>query len=198
MKSLHFSVNRVLEEENATLDTSKLLGAPVFPEDFFEKNNIDVNDYFVAQLNLSEIKDPNGLLPKTGLLYFFLDINSLLPKVIYEPREPETVMDDINDGFDEESCGNTHALYMEFNDEDEPREQLLLGDIDPDLDLGCFLDIDGYVTLLQLDALELPQEHPVLQFTTLSKYDGYYIFLIKESDLRKGDFSKVKFVDYGS
>ena len=197
MKSLNFSVRRVDTEENASLDTCKLLGAPVFPEDFFEKNHIRDNDYFVAQLNLSEIKDPNGLLPTSGFLYFFLDIDKLTPKVIYEPRDPETVMDDINDGFDKDSCGDTRALYMEFEGSG-PKEQFILGDIDPSLDLDCFTNTDGYVVLLQLDALELPQHDMVLQFTTLCKYDGYYIFLIKEEDLKKGNFSKVKFADFGS
>lgn len=196
MKPLHFHVRRVDEEENKDLDRSKLLGTLVAPEDFFEKHDINENDYFVAQLNLSEIKDPNGLLPAKGFLYFFLDFDALTPKVIYEERDPEMMVDDINDAFDEQECGDKRALYLEFDEEES--EQFLLGEIDEDLDLGGYTDTEGYVTLLQLDALELPQVNPILQFTVLSKYDGYYIFLIKEKDLKKHDFSKVKFVDYGS
>lgn len=196
MKPLHFHVYRVTKEENANLDHSKLLGTLVAPEDFFEKNDINDNDYFVGQLNLSEIKDPNGLLPSKGFLYFFLDIEDLTPKVIYEERDPSMMVDDINEGFDKGFCGDTHALYIEFDNETD--SQYLLGDIDESLDLQAFTDVDGYVVLMQLDALELPQQDTVLQFATLAKYDGYYIFMIKENDLRKHDFSKVKFVDYGS
>ena len=110
MKPLLFSLKRVSHEENANLDHSKLLGTPVFPEDFFETHDLNDNDYFVAQLNLSEIKDPNGLLPNKGFLYFFLDIDELTPKVIYEPRDPEMMMDDINESFDKDYCGDTKAL----------------------------------------------------------------------------------------
>ena len=194
MKTINFSLNRVEQEENATLDTSKLLGSPVFPSDFLETNDINDNDYFVAQINLSEIKDPNGLLPEKGWLYFFLDFEDLTPKVFYEQREPEEVVDDINEGFDKSFCGDTTALYMDF----KGKGHFLLGDINEDLDLYSFTEIDGYMVLLMLDALEFPPNHPILQFSILSKYDGYYIFLIKEEDLRKKDFSKVKFVDYGS
>ena len=70
----------------------------------------------------------------------------------------------------------------------------ILGDVNPDLDLEMDTDIDGYVTLLEIDFLSLPHSEMLL-FGDLAISGGHYVFLIKETDLMNLNFNDVKFVD---
>ena len=71
---------------------------------------------------------------------------------------------------------------MDFGGEEG---HFLCGEIDPDLDLQAYSEVDGYVTLLQIDSLALPENEHLFQIGAIAPYDGYYIFLIKEEDLNK-------------
>ena len=100
---------------------------------------------------------------------------------------------DINDHFEEEVFGETNGYELVFENNLE-EGHYVFGDINPDLDLETDTDIDGYVTLLEIDFLSLPHDN-MLRFGELGISDGRYIFLIKEEDLENLDFSNVKFID---
>lgn len=193
MKPIYFKLTKILKESPETFEKSKILGSPVFPKDFIERNDLE-DKYFVMQLNLSELNiyNSNTILPSQGFLYFFLDVNTYpyKPSVIYTSEEVIEVYDDINDIY--EDFGDYHGYMIEFDDNPECGHYLL-GDINQDLDLDCEFDTTGYVTLLEIDSLNLPEN-----CMQIGQPDGWYIFLIKEKDLRNLNFKKVKFVDFGS
>lgn len=188
-----FKLIRCEKENNADLDRSKLLGSPVTPLDLFENNGVTEDDYFVAQINCAELPD-HTYAPARGWLYFFLDFNTLQPKVIYTDKEPEELREGINEAFDVESCGDPTALHLEFVEESEG---FVFGENDPDLDLAAYADVSDKVTLLQIDALGIPNQSPILTFADFPVSDGYLIFLISREDLAKLDFSKVELLNYG-
>lgn len=191
MKNIYFKFTKINEENEDTYLVSKIMGSPAFPTHFLENNHLE-EMYFVMQLNLSELSCYDTLLPKEGMLYFFLDITSYPyePIVIYTNEEITTVYDNINEGFEE--YGDISSYKLEFT-QDKEDGHIILGDIDPSLDLDCEIDTTGYIMLLNIDSLMLPEKT-----LTLGNPDGWYIYLIKEEDLKKQDFSKVKFVDFGS
>ncbi|MCR5349113.1 MAG: DUF1963 domain-containing protein [Bacilli bacterium] len=192
MANNYFKLRRCEEEANEDLDRSKLLGAPVMPEGFFEKLGLSESDYFIAQINCSELPD-HTYAPEKGWVYLFLDIDTLQPKAFYTAEEPAELLSEINANFDEESCGETVAHYLDFVEESEA---FVFGPKDKDLDLQAYADTEGKVTLLQIDALALG-DSKLFQFTDLAVGDGYLIFLIDKKKLAKGDFSEVSFIDYG-
>lgn len=197
MKGIYFKQKRIEEEGPENYECSKLLGSPVFPEGFLgsgEDYLLTDDDFFIMQLNLSDVKGCCEYLPDSGFLYFFLDVDDLTPKVLYTEDEVIEVIDDINECFDGE-YGKTDAYELVFGSEDQDGH-LLLGELDEDIGLEGFTDTDGYVTLLQIDALELPDE--ILRLETICRLDGYFVFLIKEEDLKRRDFSRVIFVDCGT
>lgn len=194
MEKISFGFKLLEKENEETFEKSKILGSPVFPDGFYEENNLD-DLLFVMQLNLNDLnaKYPNNLLPKNGFLYIFLDVDEYPyePYVFYTNKETKVVYDDFNDIFDDE-FGDYRGYELVFNDNDED-SNYILGDIDCDLGLDCEIDTSGYVVLLQIDSLSLPTN-----VLTLGQPDGYYVFLIKESDLKNKNFNNVKFIDFGS
>ena len=193
MEKIYFKLKRIDKETPSTFVKSKILGSPVFPMDYFNKHNLD-DKYFVMQINLEELTKykKDHLLPKVGYLYLFLDVASypFKPVVLYTNDEVECVYDDINENFLE--YGDYFGYELNFCDNDK-FAHYILGEIDLDMDLDCEIDTTGYVVLLQFDSLELPNN--VLQ---LGNYDGWYIFLIKEEDLKNHNFENVIFLEYGS
>lgn len=191
MNNIYIKLNKIKEENETTYEVSKMLGSPVFPRYYLQDNNLE-ELFFVMQINLEEIKDYQDYLPKEGYIYIFLDTSRYpyIPKVLYTNEEVIEVYDDINEQFFE--YGNYQGYSLSFSlDEESPH--YILGNIDVDLDIDCEIDTTGYVVLLSIDSLELPQ-----RVLTIGQPDGWYIFLIKEEDLKKLDFSKVKFIDFGS
>ena len=61
MKNIYFNLNRIEEENEKTYLCSKILGTPVFPENFLLNGNgkciLGDADYFIMQLNLEDIAD---------------------------------------------------------------------------------------------------------------------------------------------
>ena len=118
------------------------------------------------------------------------------PKILFTQEDVDNIdlelWDDINDAFDEE-YGENNGYKLIF-DENLDEGHYIVGDVNPDLDLETDTDIDGYVTLLEIDFLSLPTDN-MLRFGEMGISDGRYIFLIKEDDLKKLKFSKVKFID---
>ena len=199
MEGIYFTQLKIEQETDETYICSKFLGSPVFPQGFLlnKKGECILNeaDYFIMQLNLEDIANRNTTLPKNGMLYFFVNINTLKPKVLYAKsidEGPLEVWSDINDGFSDD-FGDTQGYKLLF-DEDLDEGHYILGDINPNIDLETDVDVDGYVTLLEIDFLYLPTDN-ILRFGEMGISDGRYIFLIKEDDLIKLNFSKVKFID---
>ena len=195
MEPIYYKLKACKKEPNARLDGCKVLGSPVFPENFLEKHPLSEDDYFVAQVNLSELPKRPGI-PNEGWLYFFVNVETLKPTVFYTKEEPAELVDNINESFDEDYYGTTICHYMEFNEESEA---FLFGDNCPDLDLGMYLkDEDEKFTLLQIDALGFPKKSRILRLGNLATNDGYFIFVMPKKDLAKLNFKNVELIDYGS
>lgn len=199
MRGIYFKQTKIVQETNETFVCSKFLGAPVFPENFlFNKNGkciLKQSDYFIMQLNLKEISKYESMLPKYGMLYFFIDVDTLKPKILYA-KDIENcnleVWDDINEHFDK-GFGEVVGYKLVFC-EVGAETHYLDGNINLDIDLQSITDVNGYVTLLEIDYLSLPNEN-MLRFGNMAIYGGRYIFLIKEEDLINQKFNKVKFIE---
>ncbi|MCR5078953.1 MAG: DUF1963 domain-containing protein [Bacilli bacterium] len=195
MEMIRFRLKRVEKEENKDLDASKLLGSPVFPKNFLKRNRIGSNYYFLAQINCAELPSISPF-PSKGYLYFFVDINEFKAKVVFTEEELEELIEDINDNFDREICGDPTCLRMEFEDGGEG-ESGVFGDIDPNIGLEGETEVEGKVVLLQLDAYSLPEDPRPLTFSDFGLRDGYWVFLIEKDDLEKGDYRRVELIEVG-
>lgn len=200
MEGIYFSLKRIEEENEETYLCSKILGTPVFPENFLVNKTgkciLNDSDYFIMQLNLEDIADKKTPLPKKGMLYFFINADTLKPKVLFAKdleEAPLEVWDDINCAFSTEDYGQTTGYKMTF-DNNLKEGYYIIGSINPDLDLEMDTDINGYVTLLEIDFLSLPHGKMLL-FGDLAISGGHYVFLIKEDDLINLKFNNVKFID---
>ena len=193
MNGIYFTQKRI-EDSPENYPKSKFLGSPVFPMNFLEEHPIGDNSYLLLQLNLEDIKGKQNVFPEQGYLYFFVDVDTLEPTVLYTEEEPMVVVDDFNSIFDGD-YGETAPYELVF-EHDLSEGHYLLGDINPDIGLEGDTDPEGKVTLLEIDALELPEE--IFQFESLAYGIGRYVFLIKEADLIKRDFSHVELIDCGS
>ena len=87
MDGIYFTQKRIEGETEETYIKSKFLGTPVFPEGLLYDENDEFilydTEYFIMQLNLEEIAGKNPKLPQKGMLYFFIDVDTLEPRVIY-------------------------------------------------------------------------------------------------------------------
>ncbi|MBR3864266.1 MAG: DUF1963 domain-containing protein [Clostridia bacterium] len=93
------AINKVCEVEN-----SKLFGDVFLPESWLENDLFSPDEYFIAQINLQDLNCE--ILPKTGYLYFFLEILSpnadkVRAKVRYFDGEPDAYTD-FNEGYFDE------------------------------------------------------------------------------------------------
>lgn len=187
--SVHFKLVKLVKEDEKNYAVSKIGGQPVFPKDFMKKHHLE-DDLFICQVNLKELHDEK--LPEKGFLYFFLNTRDYpyKPKVFFsEDEDPIEVVEDINDAFD--FSDDRSGFQMVRTDEDTGFG--LDTPFDPNIDADASFDTEGKVNLLELDTISLPEG--VLQ---LGQPDGWYMFIIKETDLAKRDFSKVEFNAFGS
>ncbi len=200
MEPLRFKLLRVEEEENKDLDACKLLGSPVVPKDFLNKNRLSDNCYFVAQIRCDAFP-ARPPFPEKGFLYFFVDVTSMKPRVFYTEEEPAEVIDNINEFFDIEACGDPTCLRMVFDEEEKKKipleaESTLFGDIDPNIGIEGDTVTAGKLALLTLDGLSLPQaEQRPFIFGDFGFGDGYWVFLIEEEDLRNRNFKRVELIE---
>ena len=192
MERIKFGLKRLEEEPNADLDACKLLGSPVMPEGFLDKAKLDESDYFIAQIRCDALPSRKPF-PEKGYLYIFLNIDTLKPRVLYTEDEPAELYGDINDAFDPSACGDSTCLQMDFSEEGGCS---LFGEVDPDIGLEGMTSLEGKLTLLEIDALSLPQgeQRPFL-FGNYGNSDGHWVFLINEKDLAKKNFKNVEFVE---
>ena len=160
--------------------TSKFFGSPTMPEEWLSDETIGDDDFFFCQLKLSEFKafDKDNILPaKSGFIYFFLSEteNGLKPNVQYFEKEPETLIDDFNAGFD--FLGDTETEYsIDYFEADscEDGTRLLITE-------------DNNITLLQYD----PLDDNMPSFLADTEKIAYITLPV--ADLKKLDFSNVEF-----
>ena len=79
-------IKLVIDEYQTELDDSKFFGEILLPNEWLEKNVFSPDELFLCQINLEQLYDEYGetILPKTGMLYFFLDYGKkLCAKVRY-------------------------------------------------------------------------------------------------------------------
>ena len=159
--------------------TSKFFGSPTMPEEWLADDTIGEDDFFFCQLKLTEFKafDKNNILPaKSGFIYFFLSEteNSFKPNVQYFEKEPETLIDDFNAGFD--NLGDVETEYSIDYFEAEKADD----------GTGILVPDNDEITLLQYD----PLDDGMPEF--LAETEKIACFKISKEDLQKLDFSNVK------
>jgi len=112
------------------LGCSKFFGTPTIPGEMLEE--LDGDLMFLAQIRLADIAalDPENILPHTGYLYFFVDGNAgygsdVLAEVRYYPGEPDTAVDDFNEGFEIPGVCEDWLITFEEVEEDADGNKLL-------------------------------------------------------------------------
>ncbi len=159
--------------------TSKFFGSPTMPEEWLSDGTIGDDDFFFCQLKLSEFKafDKENLLADKGFIYFFLSESdgNFIPNIQYHEKEPDTLIDDFNAGFDD--LGDVETEYsIDYYETEEASDGT-----------GILASKGDEIILLQYDPLD--DEMP--EFLAETEKIGY--FTIKKADLEKLDFSKVEF-----
>lgn len=175
--------------------SSKLFGNPDvwdgFEWPYIEENGEKYDLTFMCQLDCAKAEgvDESGLLPKTGILYFFYDLD-IMPESADEKSSRvlwyngdmsalyEMILTDEN--------GNSLAfseqkIDFEASDADDKSAHLLLGDITQSCDL-----IKGCLPLLRIGSLET--EDAEIRFQD----NGALCFYIEKEKLGACDFSEVK------
>ena len=184
--------------------SSKLLGNPDVWEGFeWPAIDLDGELYdltFMCQINCAEAApyDKDGVLPKTGMLYFFYDLDEMphepsnqnAARVIYYNGDitelHEMVLTDENGesiAFAEQKI-DFECVEEGYLSDSEPTH-LLLGA--PSLDFGTWYEcIDGWQMLLQIDSFET--EDACIDFTD----EGVLCFYAEPQKIRGLDFSDVR------
>ena len=164
------------------LGASKFFGTPTIPGAWLEE--LDENLIFLAQIRLEDIAelDKEKRLPHTGYLYFFVGSSAHMGEeaeavVLYSPEDPDTAVDEFNDGFEIE--GTSEDWLIEFCEVEECADgHKLLGD-----PCGWAYD-DSPKLLLQYDPLATEG------IGFMDVVDGFgFFFFAEDSD----NFNKVTF-----
>ena len=113
---------KVCDRGEAEYEGSRFFGDPVVPEIWAMKEPWPEDFFFVCQINLDDLKgmDTECLLPGKGYLYFFANAESDVPdfRVYYTDKEPDTIYEDCNMGFDEDVDYDLFTDYvMRFGEE---------------------------------------------------------------------------------
>ena len=97
---------KVTDRGEAEYEGSRFFGDPVVPEKWAMKEPWSEDCFFLCQINLDDINGMEGaeLLPKKGMLYLFVNTDSDVPdiKVFYTSKEPDTIYEECNMGFEED------------------------------------------------------------------------------------------------
>ncbi len=168
MKNFKVLPKETETEENS--EKSKFFGSPSFPNDFLERNNLN-DDFFLMQLNLSELEEK--ILPSEGFIYIFLKIDNIpvIPKVFYSNLENTEIYENINEEF---NMQDSSAIFIEFDDVPGQAGSVL----------KCN---DTEVVLLEIDTKKMPTTFP-----NFCHQDCKIVFTMNLLDLKNLDFSKVK------
>lgn len=175
--------------------SSKLFGNPDVWDGFkwphIEENGEKYDLTFMCQIDCAKAEgfDESGLLPKTGILYFFYDLdtmpemsNSRSARVLWYNGELSV----LHEMLLTDEAGNSLAfseqkIDFEASDADEKSSHLLLGDMTQSCDFT-----KDYLPLLRIGSFET--EDAEIRF----KSNGSLCFYIEKEKLGACDFSEVK------
>ncbi len=157
---------RVCDKGDAEYEGSRFFGDPLVPERWAMKEPWSEDCYFFCQYNLADLKgmDTGGLLPDKGMMYFFCNTDSDVPdiKVFYTDKEPDTIYEECNMGFDDEVDYDLFTDYVVRFGEDgcgsilaEEGGDIVLLDYDPlRSETDLFYDIGRVRVLIPRESLE--------------------------------------------
>ncbi len=156
----------VCDRGNAEYEGSRFFGDPLVPEKWAIREPWSEDCFFICQYNLGDLRglDTAGLLPGKGMLYFFCDTDSDVPdiKVFYTDREPDTIYEECNMGFDDDVDYDLVTDYViRFGEEgcgsllSEEGDSVVLLDYDPlKSDADLFYDVGRIRVTVPREALK--------------------------------------------
>lgn len=175
--------------------SSKLFGNPDvwdgFEWPYIEENGEKYDLTFLCQINCTEVSalDKEGRLPKTGILYFFYDLDTMpetsdsrSARVLWYNGE----LSALHEMLLTDEAGNSLAfseqkIDFEASDADEKSSHLLLGDMTQSCDFT-----KDYLPLLRIGSFET--EDAEIRFQD----NGALCFYIEKEKLVACDFSEVE------
>lgn len=174
---------------------SKLFGNPDvwdgFEWPYIEENGEKYDLTFMCQIDCAKAEgfDESGLLPKTGILYFFYDLDTMpeatdekSARVLWYNGELSALHEMILTDEDGNSLAfSEQRIDFDVADADEKSSSLLLGDMTQSCDF-----IKGCLPLLRIGSFET--EDAEIRF----KGNGWLCFYIETEKLKAHDFSDVK------
>ena len=177
--------------------SSKLFGNPDvwdgFGWPYIEENGEKYDLTFMCQIDCAKAEgfDESGLLPKTGILYFFYDLDTMpeapdeeSARVLWYNGEPSVLHEMILTDEDGNSLAfSEQSIDFEASDADDQSAHLLLGDMTQSCDF-----INDRLPLLRIGSFET--EDAEIRF----KDDGWLCFYNETEKQKVHDFSKVKAV----
>ena len=193
MKGIKLKISKPTDKLPA--DSSKLFGNPDvwngFEWPYIEENGEKYDLTFMCQIDCAEAEgfDESGLLPKTGILYFFYDLDTMpeVPdeksaRVLWYNGELSALHEMILTDEDGNSLAfSEQKIDFEASDADDKSAHLLLGDMTQSCDF-----INNRLPLLRIGSLET--EDAEIRF----KGNGALCFYIEKEKLGACDFSEVE------
>ena len=177
--------------------SSKLFGNPDvwdgFEWPYIEENGEKYDLTFMCQIDCAKAEgfDESGLLPKTGILYFFYDLDTMpeatdekSARVLWYNGELSALHEMILTDEDGNSLAfSEQRIDFDVADADEKSSSLLLGDMTQSCDF-----INDRLPLLRIGSLET--EDAEIRFQD----NGWLCFYNETEKQKVHDFSKVKAV----
>lgn len=177
--------------------SSKLFGNPDvwdgFEWPYIEENGEKYDLTFLCQINCTEVSalDKEGRLPKTGILYFFYDLDTMpetsdsrSARVLWYNGELSVLHEMLLTDENGNSLSfSEQKIDFEASNADEKSSHLLLGDMTQSYDFT-----KDYLSLLRIGSFET--EDAEIRFNG----NGSLCFYIEKEKLGACDFSEVKAV----
>ena len=175
--------------------SSKLFGNPDvwdgFKWPYIEENGEKYDLTFMCQIDCAKAEgfDESGLLPKTGILYFFYDLDTMpeapdeeSARVLWYNGEPSVLHEMIlTDENGNSLAFSEQRIDFDVADSDDQSSHLLLGEMTQSCDF-----IKGCLPLLRIGSFET--EDAEIRFQN----NGALCFYIEKEKLGACDFSEVK------
>lgn len=177
------------------LGASKLLGNPDVPDHFEWPSIIDEDDIydltFMGQLNLRDLSAlcPGNPLPKSGMLYFFYDLDAMAFSP-FDETAARVIFTASNDGLEE--------LCLQDEDGNDLSDPPIKLNISSSRDKGCGHKLFGLPDGYTSEKYPRPIEDWVMLLQLESSEDiefedgGSLCFFIHPEKLEKADFSDVR------
>ena len=175
------------EKEKLPISTSKLFGNPGVWDGFewpqFTESGEDYDLTFMCQINCTDAAsfDTEGLLPKTGMLYFFYDMDEMpsesiktnASRVLYYDGDPASLHEMLRTDQDGNDM-SFREMKITFNEKSEQPHALLNAP-----------PMEGWQPLLQIHAFET--DKIMINFSGKSAL----CFYVRENHIENKDFSEI-------